>query len=133
MPKYFEFKLSLQGVKTPPWRRFLLKDSATFADLHRAIQDAAGYWDYHLYEFIGLENKPLAGSPHDEDGRAPSAARVDLKSYFPIKNICGYIYDFGDEWVHAAATVYGRAHPPAEHRFVFNENERAESFYARLS
>ena len=82
------------------WRRFLLKETATFADLHLALQDAAGYWDYHLYEFIGLGNRRLARSPHDEGGGSPSAANVKLKSYFPAEGICGYIYDFGDMWVH---------------------------------
>ena len=42
----------------------------------------------------------LASSPHGEESEAPSALHVKLKSYFPAKNICGYIYDFGDEWVH---------------------------------
>ena len=37
MPTYFEFEVSLQGIKPRIWRRFQLRATATFADLHWAI------------------------------------------------------------------------------------------------
>jgi len=105
MPKYLEFEVSLLGVKPKIWRRFLLKDTATFADLHRAIQDACGWEDYHLYEFRESKGRNvIARVPYEdplEEERAPDAGKVRLASHFTRKGAkCLYVYDFGDGWHH---------------------------------
>ena len=38
MPRYYEFEVSLQELQPRIWRRFLLRTTATFAQLHQAIQ-----------------------------------------------------------------------------------------------
>ena len=110
MPAYFDFTVSLQDVLPRPWRRFLIPRTGSFADLHDAIQAAAGWASSHLYEFraasIG-DTRPIAGLALDHDlvtGEKPvaDAARVPLSSWFgPQRSTtCLYWYDFGDDWQH---------------------------------
>jgi hypothetical protein len=106
MPNYLDFKVTLAEVKTPPWRRFLLRDTATFQQLHRAIQQACGWMECHLFRFEDLEGLTLANSPHEDPGwsdgpPAPVAAMVKLTRHFHAAgDRCGYNYDFGDDWWH---------------------------------
>ena len=91
MPKYLDFKVSLLGIDPDIWRRFLLAESATFMDLHDAIQDAFGWEDYHLFEFREVKGpQAIAGPPDyepefvDED-EIPKATKVKLKAVFARK------------------------------------------------
>ncbi len=111
MPTYFEFEVSLQGIKPRIWRRFQLRATATFADLHWAIQDSFGWENYHLWEFRapGRRGRVLAGVPDDEGfwfdpEETPDAELVKLTQYFKAKGAsarCQYTYDFGDNWIHS--------------------------------
>ena len=111
MPTYFEFDVSLQGIQPRIWRRFLLRRTSTFADLHRAIQDAFDWQDYHLWEFRVPEDSQssIAGIPDDQYGRdVPDAREVRLDSYFSGRRKaewCEYLYDFGDDWRHEVKLV----------------------------
>ena len=105
MPNYFDLEVSLAGVEPRIWRRFLLKDSATFRHLHEAIQDACGWEDGHLYEFRDAKGKTaIAGAPYEDplEGEcAPADNQVRLASHFARKGTkCIYRYDFGDCWDH---------------------------------
>ena len=107
MPRYFEFDVALQEIQPRLWRRFLIRTTSTFAQLHKAIQQSYGWSDSHLWEFRlpTIHGKPIAGLPTDEDfGRpTPDAREVKLSSYFTGKNVtewCEYLYDFGDSWCH---------------------------------
>jgi len=48
---YYEFEVSLEGIKPRIWRRFLLRKDSTFHELHDTIQRACGWQDRHLYAF----------------------------------------------------------------------------------
>ncbi len=109
MPDYFEFEVELKGAKPRIWRRFLLGPDDTFHDLHVAIQDACGWWNYHLYSFYGRDpyDNVIAGNPEDADPTldgppVPDAFMTPLALYFGKrkKKVCGYLYDFGDDWHH---------------------------------
>ena len=112
MPKYYEFEVSLTDVKPKIFRRFILPASATFEDLHEAIQDAGG-WEYsHLHSFRDDSGEDFAVGAHVSDGlgpRAPRDSRLKLYSYFghdgKLANHCTYIYDFGDNWEHEVKLV----------------------------
>jgi hypothetical protein len=105
LPKYFAFEVSLLGVKPRPWRSFLLRDRATFFDLHEAIQDACGWQNCHLFQFRPpTRGAVLAGVP-DESGfsdGAPDAMRVPLLRHIGFEPgvCCIYEYDFGNSWKH---------------------------------
>lgn len=106
MPDYLEFNISLQHIKPKIWRRLQLPTTATFGDLHRAIQAAFDWHSMHLWEFRspGRRAETIAGVPEDFgfDDPAPDADRVALSTYFEgdHKRHCNYIYDFGDDWAH---------------------------------
>ncbi|MBU2476142.1 plasmid pRiA4b ORF-3 family protein [Candidatus Micrarchaeota archaeon] len=51
MTKILQLKISLNDVRPAVWRRFLVKDSINFQDLHNVIQIVMGWESYHLFEF----------------------------------------------------------------------------------
>ena len=52
MPKYFDLEISLLEIEPRIWRRFLIRSGATFSHFHSAIQQAFGWQNCHLYEFL---------------------------------------------------------------------------------
>lgn len=102
----YQFKITLQGIKPPVWRRIQVPPTYTFWDLHVAIQDVMGWSDYHLHEFeimnpsTGL--KVNIGLPDDEFGRKVLVGwNQKIADYFSIENPrADYVYDFGDNWEH---------------------------------
>ena len=107
MPKYYEFEVSLKFIKPRIWRRFLLHQAATFAELHNTIQDAFGWQQCHLWEFRepGRHGEPIGGVPMDDGWgpETPDAKRIKLSHFF-VEDLpgttCIYAYDFGDDWEH---------------------------------
>ena len=101
--RFLQFQVSIHHTEPRIWRRFLIRDGATFMDLHRAIQ-ACGWTNSHLWTFTDLQGGPVAGLPMQEDSFArpePDARTVPLTDYFKSRgDCCTYTYDFGDYWVH---------------------------------
>lgn len=117
MPRYFEFDVTLVDTKPRIWRRLQLRPEATFGDLHRAIQDACGWENYHLFRFESPERAVIAGIPDEEwDPPDPDAERVRLSSHFPKSPACLYLYDFGDGWEHLVELRDTRELPESFHR-----------------
>jgi hypothetical protein len=102
----FQFKITLRGIQSPIWRRIQVPESFTFDQLHRAIQDAMGWEDYHLYEFQIMD--PSKGSVVNigvpEGGYVDgilSGKKQKIKDFFSLENHSAqYLYDFGDNWEH---------------------------------
>ncbi len=114
MPRYYEFDVGIRDIEPRIWRRFFLRSTATFAQLHLAIQDAFGWQDYHLWEcrLPRPLDRVLAGTPigdGDDWGRpTPDGRQVKLNTYFTGKRVlewCEYEYDFGDAWLHDVKLV----------------------------
>lgn len=96
--KIYKLKVTLERIAPPIWRRVLVPSDATFADLHRVIQESMGWLDYHLHVFrigdrhIGMRHE----DSDDEDGR-----KVSLDSVVDKRGtVFSYEYDFGDGWDH---------------------------------
>ncbi len=107
MPKYFELEVSLRSIRPRIWRRFLLPTTATFGQLHTAIQDSGGWLDYHLHVFRPtIAGDDLCGTPGEDpwDGaKIRDSKRMRLTQWFmedepDLKQKCVYLYDFGDGW-----------------------------------
>jgi Plasmid pRiA4b ORF-3-like protein len=116
MPRYFELDVSLQKIQPRIWRRLLIRTTATFAQLHKAIQDSFGWQESHLWEFRlpTFQGAPIAGLPGGEeyDRQTPDAKQVKLNTYFTGKRVvewCEYVYDFGDHWTHDVKLVAVRS------------------------
>lgn len=103
----YQFKISLRGIKPPIWRRIQVPESYSFWDLHVAIQDSMGWFDYHLHQFemfspsTGTNIK--IGIP-DEDGYDMDIYpgwKLKIADHFSMENkSADYTYDFGDNWEH---------------------------------
>ena len=107
MGKVLQFKISLDEIKPQIWRRIQISDRCSFWALHVAIQDAFGWEDYHLHEFIlndPVNNKTVRmGIPFDDDieDMNPEAGwEHRVKRYLEDNPRFKYIYDFGDNWHH---------------------------------
>ncbi len=102
----YQFKITLEGIRPPIWRRIHVPETYSFWDLHIAIQDSMGWLDYHLHEFTlvnpltGL--KVNIGFPDDDFGRKILKGwNQKIADYFSMENpSADYIYDFGDSWEH---------------------------------
>ena len=109
----YQFKITLQNIKPPIWRRIQVPSTYTFWDLHVAIQDAMGWQDYHLHEFHikDLNGKKLiVGIPMDEEDFMDQF--MDIPVVLPewkhkVSTLISitdptfkYVYDFGDDWYH---------------------------------
>lgn len=99
----YQFKISLKNSKPPIWRRIQVPENYSFWDLHIAIQDAMGWEDCHLHEFIfPYFRAPMSvriGLP--EGNEHLHGTKVMINEYFKQeKDKADYWYDFGDDWFH---------------------------------
>ncbi len=104
----YQFKISLEGISPPIWRRIQVPENYSFWDLHVAIQDSMGWLDSHLHSFI-LKNpstgeKEEIGIPSDDFiDEIPMLPgwKENISKWFKEENKkVEYIYDFGDDWHH---------------------------------
>jgi len=104
----YQFKVSLEDIKPPIWRRIQVPGSYTFCDLHSVIQDAMGWDDDHMHVFeirdpsvgvvvrIGMSSEYPGGLVEDLPGR-----KTAIAEYFsPENSMAKYEYNFGDSWKH---------------------------------
>ncbi|KAA0259108.1 plasmid pRiA4b ORF-3 family protein [Deferribacter autotrophicus] len=105
----YQFKIVLKGIKPPIWRRIQVPENFTFWDLHVAIQDVMGWFDYHLHEFVIrhpiTREKVYIINPYEDEGfferKYFSEFRQKIADWFSMENkIARYTYDFGDNWDH---------------------------------
>ena len=124
---YYEFRVHLRYIEPEIWRSFILPADASFKDLHLAIQDAFGWQQAHLYEFMRQFKRSaqtIAGIPKEMrtfggSAGTPDAAKVGLWSYFDALPSCLYLYDFGDSWEHHVQRV--RTFEETKERKTFRE------------
>lgn len=113
-----QFRVSLAEVRPTVWRSIQVPADYTLARLHKVIQAAMGWQDYHLHEFtVGGR---VYGDPEvDEEARLMDDRSVRLRKLdLVIGDHIEYAYDFGDNWQHVleledklsatAGTVYPR-------------------------
>lgn len=102
-PEIYQLKITLKGIRPPIWRRVLVPDSCSFAELHTIIQKTMLWSDCHLHEFqvktekreyrLGVQEDPKGTNPFPED-------LTVLQEVFSEGVKVSYTYDFGDDWVH---------------------------------
>ncbi len=103
----YQFKVTLNGVRPPVWRRIQVPGTYTFWDLHVAIQDAMGWTDAHLHEFemndpsTGCESRIGVPDSGSWEANVLPAWRQPIAHWFSFRNRnASYTYDFGDNWEH---------------------------------
>ena len=102
----YQLKITLFDTLPKIWRRILIPTSATFWDLHSAIQDAFHWNNSHQHLFIYddkiFKKAMLFGFPSVEDGMETYPSwKHKMSKYLNLEEPClKYIYDLGDEWIH---------------------------------
>ena len=103
----YQFKLSLYEIEPLIWRRIQVPSAYSFWDLHVAIQDAMGWFNYHLHAFRlrpKHKTKPIeVGIPVDDwegDAVIPGWEMPIADFFVEPGQVAEYEYDFGDGWVH---------------------------------
>ena len=102
------FKITLDHIRPPIWRRIEVPSDATFWDLHCALNDAMGWEDEHLHAFrIGHKRDAIdIGVPMDDPffgggSKTQPGWDVPIARHFATAGTRGiYEYDFGDGWTH---------------------------------
>lgn len=111
--KILQIKVQLKDFRPSIYRTFLVSESSTFFDLHEYIQDAFGFYNYHLWHFYKWDaqmNNILEIMEKNEEfedfwdfWRTPEYA---FEPYILISEVfiklklerISYEYDFGDSW-----------------------------------
>jgi len=94
-----QLKIGLSGVTGPPvWRRLLVPADMRLDRLHRALQVAMGWDDYHLHAFsaAGIDYGPVDPELDHRDERKTPLKRLLRDKGDRLR----YMYDFGDGWEH---------------------------------
>jgi len=98
--RVYQLKATIVGTKPPVWRRLLVSETTTLANLHEILQAAFGWWDCHLHEFeiggarYGADDGDGWGAPPKDERRAR------LGTVASERSVLKYVYDFGDDWEH---------------------------------
>lgn len=101
----FQFKITLNGISPPIWRRVQVLATYSFWDLHVALQDSMGWLDCHLHAFRFTKKYRKRvfeiGIPDDmADHEVLPGWEISIDGYFDLGTIAVYEYDFGDGWEH---------------------------------
>ena len=99
----WQIRIELRRIRPPVWRRVLVSEKATLPRLHEVIQDAFGWLDYHLHEFI-VHGVRYGDPENDEYGELDlqDEALARLRSLgLQEGERFEYVYDFGDNWKHS--------------------------------
>ena len=104
-------RIEIKYIEPLIWRRVAVRTSMNVVALHKVIQAAMGWLDYHLWEFVVDDRKygmPDPDRPHVKNGATTQLAAILTSGMTEFD----YVYDFGDNW---------------EHRIVVEQTAEAET------
>ncbi len=120
-------RVELVDIEPLIWRRVAVRTTTNLQTLHRIIQAAMGWLDYHLWEFEADDVR--YGVPNPEDAawgrvvhRASATKLAKLLKDRPAA--FGYTYDMGDNWEHRVIVERLQAADPDTLYPVFLGGER---------
>ncbi len=94
-----QIRITLRDVDEPPvWRQVLIPAAYPLARVHRVIQAAMGWENYHLHAFQ-IGKTTYGPDPEGELGQADET-KARLADVARVGTRIGYEYDFGDGWEH---------------------------------
>jgi hypothetical protein len=120
----FQLKVTLQDVVPPVWRQVLIPGGYTLDRVHRVIQLAFGWQDYHLHSF---EIDGVQYGQPDPEGDLELRDELDVR----LDAVAGkdsrfvYTYDFGDWWEHGVEVEAVSLADPDERYPLCLDGERA--------
>lgn len=101
----YVLKIVLENTHPPVWRRVIVPDKITFADLHEIIQVLFEWENAHLHSFEIPADRICIQDGNDDSGNKyfgnnylESETLIDpfIRAYKWLR----YTYDFGDNWRH---------------------------------
>lgn len=96
-------RVAIRNLVPGVWREISVPDSFSLAQLHRVLQCAFAWMDYHLHEFrVGRKRfVPDVDELPGTDTATTTLASLGLKRGSTMV----YVYDHGDGWEHAIDVV----------------------------
>ncbi len=99
----YQIKITLRGSKPPIWRRFVVPDDLSLAELHHVIQEIMGWHDGHLHAFVIDGVSYTAQSKYGMDLEIDGEDEEQFRLGDVVRNAKQKFrneYDFGDGWEH---------------------------------
>lgn len=95
----YQLRITLEDVEPVVWRRVLVPGGYTLDRVHRVVQYAMGWGDYHLHVF---DARGVQYGVPDPDGLLEVRDELDVRldSVAADGDRLRYTYDFGDWWEH---------------------------------
>jgi hypothetical protein len=75
----YQLKVTSGDIHPPIWRRIQVWEDTTLAQLHRVLQIAMSWEDYHLHDFVGML---LWRGPFDAESFSVSDVNQQLQNRF---------------------------------------------------
>ncbi|MGB8475447.1 MAG: plasmid pRiA4b ORF-3 family protein [Candidatus Acidiferrum sp.] len=101
----YQIKITLNGLNPAIWRKMQVSADVTLFKLHRIIQEAMGWTDSHLHQFVIGDDIYKIRDPYADFGMDESSKNertTKLRQVIPGDGFrFRYDYDFGDNWKHA--------------------------------
>ncbi len=95
----YQFRFYLKEISPMIWRRLLIRNDSSIADLHHCIQIAMGWEDWYLHQFT-IQGKAYGIAYSGGISFSDSARKVYLKDLcFRQNEKFTYEYNFFDHWV----------------------------------
>ena len=103
--KAIQFKVALKYIRPPIWRRVVLPDNFTLADLHGVIQASMGWYNCHMHAFriggVEYTSASACGMDDMDELEMQNEETVLLRQVVRrARQTFSYEYDFGDSWAH---------------------------------
>src|SRR5688572_23378825 len=97
----YQLKVTLEDIKPPVWRRLLVPADMPLHKLHAVLQEAMGWTNSHMHQFI-LRDRKFGDSSIDDTGELgmEDERKVRLEGLVGLGQSFIYEYDFGDGWRH---------------------------------
>ncbi|WP_244237163.1 plasmid pRiA4b ORF-3 family protein [Corallococcus llansteffanensis] len=107
-PSIHVLHVELMGIQPAIWRELHVRSDTPLSKLHEVLQAAFGWSNSHLHMFEDISRRQYghraAGDSSDfgfSDTPLQDERRYTVSDIAPrARHIFGYIYDFGDDWVH---------------------------------
>jgi hypothetical protein len=121
---WWQLRIELLDVSPRIWRRILVPDTIALPKLDTVIQEAVGWTNSHLHEFVicgvryGVPDPDFARELGHVDEKG-----VRLGEALGQKSRCfDYVYDFGDDWHHVVMVEDQHTHAAEKIRCTDGEN-----------
>ena len=108
-PVIYRVKVELLDASPPIWRRLDLRSDLMLPRLHLILQEAMGWTNSHLHEFVHSNSRQDLDAEHFASMDFPDAGemgeldeadvRLDELAH-SVGDTFLYLYDFGDSWWH---------------------------------